>query len=86
LGVGVDLTALLEGLSLEDFVSSTAFATFLTELFFLGVTLAFDVNRLHKSSTSATEGDGAVFLGVIDPRITNSLLGSMYARKGVLIT
>jgi len=75
LGVGVDLTALLEGLSLEDFVSSTAFATFL-EAFFLGVTLAFDVNRLHKSSTSATEGDGTVFLGVIDPRMTNSLLGS----------
>jgi len=72
------MTVLAEGLSSLEGLSSTAFATtFLTELFFLGVTLAFDVNRLHKSSTSATEGDGAVFLGMIDPRITNSLLGSM---------
>jgi len=76
--LGVLTTALSEGLSLEDFVSSTAFDTFLAiEPFFLGVTLAFDLNRLHKSSTSATEGDGAVFLGVIDPQMTNSLLGSM---------
>ena len=81
LGVGVDLTALLEGLSLEDLVSSTSAATFLAEAFFLGVTVAFDLNRLHKSSTLATEGDGAVFLGVIDPQMTNSLLGSVVERR-----
>ena len=63
-------------------MSTSAAATFL-EAFFLGVTLAFDLNRLHKSSTSATEGDGAVFLalGVIDPRMTNSLLGSIAERR-----
>ena len=56
LGVGVDLTALLEGLSLEDFVSSTAFAnTFLTEPFFLGVTLAFDKGGYRSNRRSAQE-------------------------------
>ena len=88
LRLGVVLTsALPESLSLGGFVSSTAFATtFLAdEVFFLGVTLAFDLKRLHKSSTSATEGDGAAFFGVIDPRMTNSLLGSVQRREVISV-